>query len=242
MREVIATGKDTEEAIESGLLELNASREDVEIEILETSNKGLFGILGHKDAKVKITLRGAFCENEEKQEKKEKREAKPVKEANEDSKKVCNLTKTFVVTVLDKMGIHSECEISINENNRISIVLSGENMGMVIGRRGETLDALQHVVQLFVNKEFETFYKVTIDTEDYRAKREEALTNLAQGLAKKVMKTRKEIVLEPMKPYERRIIHTALQNYSKIRTHSIGEEPNRKLVVSFKYPPKKTEE
>ncbi len=229
MREIIATGKDTEEAIESGLKELNVSREDVNIEIIETSNKGLFGIFGQKDAKVKITLLGEDSEPE----------APVIKENVED---VILRTKNFVITVLLKMGIDSGCEIEIKENNRIEMKLSGENMGMVIGRRGETLDALQHVVQLYVNKEFEEYYKVTIDTEDYRAKREEALVNLAHGLAKKVIRTRKEIVLEPMKPYERRIIHTALQNYNKVKTHSIGEEPNRKLVVSFKYAPKKTEE
>lgn len=229
MREIIATGKDTEEAIETGLMELNVSRDDVNIEIIETSNKGLFGIFGQKDAKVKITLLGE--ENETKKD--------APKVADED---VLLQTKNFVITVLLKMGIDSNCEIVMNDNNRIEIELSGENMGMVIGRRGETLDALQHVVQLYVNKEFEEYYKVTIDTEDYRKKREEALINLAHGLAKKVIRTRKEIVLEPMKPYERRIIHTALQNYNKVKTHSIGEEPNRKLVVSFKYPAKKTEE
>lgn len=229
MREIIATGKDTEEAIEAGLKELNVSREDVNIEIIETSNKGLFGIFGQKDAKVKITLLGKDSETKT-----------PVIKENVDD--VILKTKNFVVTVLLKMGIDSDCEITMKENNRIEIKLSGENMGMVIGRRGETLDALQHVVQLYVNKEFEEYYKVTVDTEDYRKKREEALTNLAHGLAKKVIRTRKEIVLEPMKPYERRIIHTALQNYNKVKTHSVGEEPNRKLVVSFKYPPKKTEE
>ncbi len=229
MREIIATGKDTEEAIETGLMELNVSREDVNIEIIETSNKGLFGIFGQKDAKVKITLLGEETET--------KKDSPKV--ADED---VLLQTKNFVITVLLKMGIDSNCEIVMNDNNRIEIELSGENMGMVIGRRGETLDALQHVVQLYVNKEFEEYYKVTIDTEDYRKKREEALINLAHGLAKKVIRTRKEIVLEPMKPYERRIIHTALQNYNKVKTHSIGEEPNRKLVVSFKYTPKKTEE
>lgn len=229
MREIIATGKDTEEAIETGLKELNVSREDVNIEIIETSNKGLFGIFGQKDAKVKITLLGEDTEPEK----------TAVKVADEE---VLLRTKNFVVTVLLKMSIVSDCEILMKENNRIEITLSGENMGMVIGRRGETLDALQHVVQLYVNKEFEEYYKVTIDTEDYRKKREEALINLAHGLAKKVIRTRKEIVLEPMKPYERRIIHTALQNYNKVKTHSIGEEPNRKLVVSFKYTPKKSEE
>ena len=111
-------------------------------------------------------------------------------------------------------------------------------MGIIIGRRGETLDAVQHVSQLYINKTCEKFYKVIIDTEDYRAKREEALKNLAQGLAKKVLKTRKEIALEPMKAYERRIIHTALQGYNKIVTHSVGVEPNRRLVVGYKYTPR----
>ena len=217
MREIIATGKDTEQAIEAGLLELNVSREDVKIEILETSNKGLFGLFGQKDAKVKIIVES-------------------------DNGDVVVKTEEFILGVLSKMGITASAQIEIKENNRIEISLEGENMGMVIGRRGETLDALQHVVQLYVNKEFETFYKVTVDTEDYRAKREEALTQLAHGLAKRVIRTRKEVVLEPMKPYERRMIHTALQNYNKVKTHSIGEEPNRKLVVSFKYPNRKTEE
>ena len=232
MREIIATGKDTEEAIEAGLSKLNATRDEVNIEILETSNKGLFGIFGQKDAKVKITL----IADDEEEEVIVKKDA----QVNpEDTEEVIAKTKEFVITVLDKMGIEAKGDVTIGDNNRIEIKLEGENMGMVIGRRGETLDALQHVAQLYVNKEFETFYKVSIDTEDYRAKREEALTNLAQGLARKVIKTRREIVLEPMKPYERRIIHTALQNYPKIKTHSIGEEPNRKLVVSFKYPNKK---
>ncbi|MBE7020851.1 MAG: protein jag [Ruminococcaceae bacterium] len=217
MRELIATGKDTEQAIEAGLAELKVSREDVKIEILETSSKGIFGLFGQKDAKVRIIVEG------------------------NDNGDVAAKTEEFVITVLEKMGISASCEIAIKENNRVEVSLDGENMGMVIGRRGETLDALQHVVQLYVNKEFESFYKVIVDTEDYRAKREEALTKLAHGLAKKVIRTRKEVVLEPMKPYERRIIHTALQNYNKVKTHSIGEEPNRKLVVSFKFPNKKTE-
>lgn len=214
MKEVIATGKNTEEAIESALLELNAKREDVNIEVMETSNKGLFGIFGQKDAKVKVTVN-----------------VDPTEKIVE-----------FVGGIMEKMGITAQVETELKENNRIYINIVGDDMGIIIGRRGETLDALQHIIQLYVNKEYEEFYKVTVDTENYRTKREEALTNLAQGLAKRVIRTRKEIVLEPMKPYERRIIHTALQNYNKVKTHSIGEEPNRKLVVSYKYPAKKTEE
>lgn len=213
MQEIIATGKDTEEAIENALIKLNADREDVNIEILETSNKGFLGIFGQKDAKVKVTV------NEN-----------PIEKIVD-----------FTEKLLEKMGITSTAEVEIKENNRVSILLSGDDMGIIIGRRGETLDAVQHIIQLYVNKEYKEFYKITVDTENYRTKREEALKNLAHGLAKKVIRTRKEIVLEPMKPYERRIIHTALQNYNKVKTHSIGEEPNRKLVVSYKYPEKKVD-
>ena len=214
MQEIIATGKDTEEAIYNALSKLNVQREDVDIEILETSNKGFLGIFGQKDAKVKVKV-------------------------NEDpSKKIYD----FTIELLEKMGITSDAEVKIGENNRVNILLSGDDMGIIIGRRGETLDAIQHIIQLYVNKEYKEFYKIIVDTENYRTKREEALKNLAHGLAKKVIRTRKEIVLEPMKPYERRIIHTALQNYNKVKTHSIGEEPNRKLVVSYKYAEKKASE
>ncbi len=220
MQEIITTGKDTEEAIELALKKLNTSRENVDIEILETSNKGFLGIFGQKDAKVKVTLNTEETVVSDPSEKIEE----------------------FVVGLLSKMGIEATAEIKLNENNRININLVGDDMGIIIGRRGETLDAVQHIVQLYVNKEYKEFYKITVDTENYRAKREEALVNLAHGLAKKVIRTRKEVVLEPMKPYERRIIHTALQNYNKVKTHSIGEDPNRKLVVSYKYPQKNNNE
>ena len=220
MQEIITTGKDTEEAIEAALKKLNTTRENVNIEILETSNKGFLGIFGQKDAKVKVTVNSD--------------EEETTKVTVDPSEKI----EAFVIGLLDKMGIKANAEIKLNENNRINVNLVGDDMGIIIGRRGETLDAVQHIVQLYVNKEYKEFFKITVDTENYRAKREEALVNLAHGLAKKVIRTRKEVVLEPMKPYERRIIHTALQNYNKVKTHSIGEDPNRKLVVSYKYPQK----
>ena len=214
MQEVIATAKTAEEAIEQGLKELNKEREQVQIEILETPVKGLFGIFGQKDARVRLTI-------------------------NDDP---AQKVKEFLEQILEKMGLTGTVEATVVDT-RVEAEVSGENMGMIIGRRGETLDAIQQMAQLFLNKETDQFYKVTVDTESYRKKREEALINLANGLAKKVMRTRKEVVLEPMKSYERRIIHTALQGYQKIRTHSIGEDPNRKLVVSFQFPSKeKTEE
>lgn len=222
------TGKTTEEAIRNGLEQLGLSRDDVEVEVVETSNKGLFGFIGQKDAKVLIRF-----DDGEKSEEISGGAGETVKKTAE-SKETFESVVSYVKEILSKMGIDSNVEIT-SEDNIMNINISGDGMGIVIGRRGETLDALQHIIQLYVNRNIEKFYKVRLDTESYRAKREEALTNLANGIAKRVMKTRKEVVLEPMKAYERRIIHTALQDYPRIKTYSIGDEPNRKIIVAFKY-------
>lgn len=255
-KEYIATGKTVDDAIEAGLQELGCERTDVTIEILEQASKGILGFIGHKDAKVKLTVIDEMSEElslnakapakkekpaaEKKPEKVEVKEpekkAEPAKSSEEDEK-AKKLAGDFVLQLMQKMNIDAKVDVSVVDS-RITVDVSGENMGIIIGRRGETLDAVQHVSQLYINKTCEKFYKVIIDTEDYRAKREEALKNLAQGLAKKVLKTRKEIALEPMKAYERRIIHTALQGYNKIVTHSVGVEPNRRLVVGYKYTPR----
>lgn len=212
MREVTATGKTIEEAIEAALAELGVEREEAEIEIIENPAKGVLGIFGQKDAKVLAKLSDSP----------EQRMAE------------------FTEAILEKMGIEAKVAATI-EGSRINLDVSGPDMGIVIGRRGETLDALQQIAQLYVNRVYEEYYKVRIDTENYRAKREEALVVLAKGLARKVLKTRKEVALEPMKAYERRIIHTALQDYNRLTTHSIGEEPNRRLVVSYRYSAPKAE-
>lgn len=206
MKEVTATGKTIDSAIETALSQLGVSRDDVEIEIIENPAKGVLGIFGQKDAKILVK----------------------VKESPEIT------MAEFVETILTKMGIEAKVAATI-DGSRITLDVSGPDMGIVIGRRGETLDALQQIAQLYVNRIYEEYYKIRIDTENYRAKREEALIILAKGLAKKVLKTRKEVALEPMKAYERRIIHTTLQDYNRISTHSIGEEPNRRLVVSYRY-------
>ncbi len=206
MREVTATGKTIDSAIESALSQLGVSRDEVEIEIIENPAKGVLGLFGQKDAKILARI-----------------SAGPEVTMAE-----------FVETILTKMGIEAKVAASI-EGSRITLDVSGPDMGIVIGRRGETLDALQQIAQLYVNRIYEEYYKISIDTENYRSKREEALVILAKGLAKKVMRTRKEVALEPMKAYERRIIHTTLQDYNRITTHSIGEDPNRRLVVSYRY-------
>jgi spoIIIJ-associated protein len=206
MKFVEITGKTVDDAIQSGLKELGVKIEKVDVEVLEHGSKGLFG-LGAKPAKVRVTLKHDYT----------------------------TLAKAFLRDVLDKMDIKSEIHIK-EEEDLVKINLVGPDMGILIGYRGETLDALQYLVSLVINKENKEneYKKVILDTENYRKKREETLVRLANKLAYKVNKYNKSITLEPMNPYERRIIHAALQNHPHVTTHSQGEEPYRKVVIELK--------
>ena len=133
------------------------------------------------------------------------------------------------------MDIETEVTIDFDEeNNNMDINLEGSEMGILIGKRGQTLDALQYLISLFVNKESEAYVRVKLDTENYRARRKDTLENLAKNIAFKVKRSRRSVTLEPMNPYERRIIHSALQNDKYVATRSEGEEPYRKVVVYLK--------
>lgn len=200
------TGKTVEEAIQNALKELNLTEDKVDIKIIDEGSKGLFKIFKGKDAKIEVTIKEDY---------------------KEDARK-------FLRDVLNSMGVLAEIKVK-EENNVLKINLTGPNMGLIIGYRGETLDSLQYLVSLVVNRNNEGPYKrVNLDTENYRAKREETLKRLAGKIALKVKKTNKPVRLEPMNPYERRIIHSALQNDSSIVTYSEGEEPYRKVVVDLK--------
>lgn len=200
------TGKTVEEAIQNALKELNLTEDKVDIKIIDEGSKGLFKIFKGKDARIEVTIKEDY---------------------KEDARK-------FLRDVLNSMGVLAEIKVK-EENNVLKINLIGPNMGLIIGYRGETLDSLQYLVSLVVNRNNEGPYKrVNLDTENYRAKREETLKRLAGKIALKVKKTNKPVRLEPMNPYERRIIHSALQNDSSIVTYSEGEEPYRKVVVDLK--------
>lgn len=206
MKFIEVTGKTVEEAIENGLKELKLTQDKVEVEVLENGSKGIFG-LGSKPAKVKLT----------------------VKHDN------ATIAKNFLREVLNQMNVR--CEIHVKEEDDVLRVnLIGPDMGILIGYRGETLDAMQYLLSLVVNREnMENEYKkVILDTENYRKKREETLVRLANKLAYKVNKYNKSITLEPMNPYERRIIHAALQNHPHVTTFSQGDEPYRKVVIELK--------
>lgn len=206
MKKIEIVGKNVEEAIENGLKELNVKREKVNIEILEQGSKGIFGI-GAKPSKVKLTV----IHNYE------------------------SIANAFLKSVFEKMDI--KCDIDIKDKgDSLRVTLQGPQMGILIGYRGETLDALQYLLSLIVNKENKDveYKKVVLDTENYRQKREETLVRLANRLAYKARRYNKSIVLEPMNPYERRIIHSALQEHPDVNTHSEGDEPYRKVVIELK--------
>lgn len=229
MKTLESQGKTVEEAIENGLRELSANREDIEYEVLQQPSKGFLGFIGVKPAKIKISLKSKTVETET--SKHPKTEFKKSSKSEEYEA----LAKKFLRDVLDNMNVM--CEIHVEDTKEaLKVNLVGPDMGILIGRRGETLDSLQYLLSLVINKEHkdEKYKRVIIDTENYRKKREETLIRLANKLAASVRKTGKEITLEPMNPYERRVIHSALQGNKAISTSSEGDEPFRKVVISPK--------
>ena len=200
------TGKTVEDALKTALSELKVEEDKVEMEVLDEGNKGFFNIIGMRPAKIRVTVKRDYI----------------------------NEAKTFLKSILDKIKVKAEIEIK-EDKNGIKIYLTGQEMGILIGYRGETLDALQYLVSLVINKNHDTEYKrVVLDTENYRSKREETLKRLARRVAEKVKRTGRIIKLEPMNPYERRIIHSALQNDIYVNTYSEGQEPFRRVVVDLK--------
>ncbi len=222
-RQIEQEGKTVEEAMKLGLEVLGLSEEEVTVEIIEREKSGFLGI-GSKLAKVKLTA----LEEQEEPAEEEFFAEKPVENVEAGKK-----AKEFLSQVFEKMNLEVNIEYTMGEKE-ICINLSGKEMGAVIGRRGETLDALQYLTTLAVNKSSEDYYKISLDTENYRSEREKTLQNLALRLAEKAKRNRRNVSLEPMNAYERKIIHSALQEDDMIQTYSVGEEPNRKIVISPK--------
>ncbi len=147
---------------------------------------------------------------------------------------VVEQTRAYVSQLTKMMGVDVEINITVKDNNNIFVDMQGDTLGILIGRRGETLDALQYITSLAINKNKEGFIRVLLDSENYRAKREESLVRLANRMANRAIKTGRRVVMEPMNPYERRILHSALQGNENVTTHSEGEEPRRHLVITLK--------
>lgn len=223
------TGKSVEEAINLALEELDCSREDAEVEILAAPAKGLWGILGTKEARIrawkKEDEKGKEVKEDDKSENGVPKEIVR-KPADEEDKTI-----KFILDVTGLMGIEASIDKKENEE-RILYTLSGARMGALIGRRGETLDALQYLSNIVTGRDKDIPKKrIIVDAEDYRQRREDTLIRLATRLALKAKKSGRRVVLEPMNPQERRVIHTALEKDPEVKSLSEGEEPYRRLVI-----------
>lgn len=170
----------------------------------------------------------------EKQEERPAEEPKKARELAEVQPQTVEAVKTFLADTMKAMNMEVEIEISIDEDGALCADLRGEHMGILIGKRGQTLDSLQYLANRVANKHQDGYVRVKLDTENYRARREETLKHLAKNIAHKVKRNRRPVALEPMNPYERRIIHSALQSDPYVTTHSEGEEPYRKVVITLK--------
>ncbi len=202
------SGKNVDEALVNALRELNVTQDKITYEVIDEGAKGLLGLIGTKPAIIQVEM--IPVERDLKAE-----------------------AVSFLRGIFDNMGITAELEPAL-EDNMMKIDISGPKMGLVIGYRGETLDSLQYLTSLVVNKRREGEYvRVVLDTEGYRLKREETLERLAEKTAYKVKKYRRPMKLEPMNPYERRIIHSKLQKIEGIVTHSVGDEPYRRVVIEL---------
>ena len=202
MREVTASGQTVEEAVQSALEQLNTTRDRVTVKVIDEGSKGFLGLFGSKLAVVSVNL-------------------------NKDPVKECEL---FLREVTENMGITINIESKVIDN-QITFELSGDNIALLIGKRGQTLNALQYLTQLVANKDGKQFYRVILDAEGYRERREKTLEALAKKMADKAVRLNKKVALEPMPAFERKIIHTTLQDRPDVSTYSDGVEPHRYVVI-----------
>lgn len=206
MEYIEISAKTVDDAITEAIIKLGTTHDKIEYEVIEKGSAGFLGI-ARKDAVIRARKKNDVVDN----------------------------IREFLEKVFGAMNIDAEILIEKEEDsNIINVELKGSDMGILIGKRGQTLDALQYLANLAVNKNAEEYVKVKIDTEDYRKRRRETLENLAKNIAFKVKRTKRPVSLEPMNPFERRVIHSTLQNDRFVTTHSEGEEPYRHVVVTPK--------
>jgi spoIIIJ-associated protein len=205
VKQTTATGQTVKEAVESALAQLQITEDRADISIVDEGKKGIFGIFGARPAVVKVSV---------------------IKDPIEEAEK-------FLLDVSEKMG--APVTINVEKNGKqVKFILSGEKIALLIGKRGQTLNSLQFLTQLVINRFSGQYLNVMVDAEHYRERRNDTLIQLAQRLAQKAVQTKKEVSLEPMPSYERKIIHTALMENKKIKTYSSGEDPHRHIVIAPK--------
>ena len=207
MEYIEVSAKTVEDAISEAAIKLEVPSDKIEYEVITEGSTGFLGLIGSKPAVIKARKKFNLLDH----------------------------TKDFLARLFKAMNVDVNSTVDYDEESRtMNIVFDGEDMGLLIGKRGQTLDSLQYLTNLAINKHSDEYYKVKIDTEDYRKRRKETLENLAKNIAYKVKRTKRPVSLEPMNPFERRIIHSALQNDRYVTTHSEGDEPYRHVVVTLK--------
>ena len=251
------SGKTAEDAVSKALAELGLERDDVSVEIIERGKSGFLGI-GAVDAVVRVSYEAPdepapvkMAEEKpvqkqpaQKQAEKPAEPKKPVEpkapaapaekpKARRPEGQQAEETEKFLTGLLERMGVEAEIEITPRKGGGLDVNLAGSGIGAVIGRRGETLDAIQHLTNYVVNRGSDKHAHISVDAENYRAKREDSLERLAEKMAAKAIKYKRSMALEPMNSYERHVIHAALQDYEGVTTSSTGTEPNRRVVVSY---------
>ena len=258
MRYIEVTGKTEEEALSKALEQLGMDRDDVSVEILERAKSGFLGI-GGQPAKIRVSY-GAEEEAEEPEHKpcaevkkpapapaekapaaaQPEKPAAPVKEpaavpaaGEEVDDEKAQAIKAFLTGLFEQMNCRADIHVYLPEKGRYKVILEGKGLGALIGRRGETLDAIQQLTSYTVNRSGGSRVRIQLDAENYREKREQSLENLARKVAAKVVKYRRSVTLEPMNAYERHVIHTALQEVPGVTTYSTGTEPSRRVIVAY---------
>ena len=227
-KKIVTQGNTTNEAIEKGLKELNATREMVDIKVLEEEKRSFFSILAPRIVKVELTLKDEIEDNKE-----PKKVKKEIHLSKDDQQKAHDNLNNFLEEFVKKMPETTKYDIKDAEDY-MHVSLENENLGFLIGYRGETLYALQNILSAIAGKGINNKVRVILDIEGYKEKREKTLEDLADKMAKIVVKYKKPVTLEPMQAYERKIIHSRLQENSRVETKSIGEEPHRRIVISLK--------
>jgi len=207
MEFIEVSGKTLDEALTNALLKLETTSDKVEFEVIDKGSNGILSIFNYKPAKIKVRKKNT----------------------------VEDLIREFLENMFNAMNMAVKVDIVLdNEECTLDVELSGEDMGLLIGKRGQTLDSIQYLVSLVANKEKEKYIRVKVDTENYRQRRKETLESLAKNISYKVKRSKRSVSLEPMNPYERRIIHSALQTDKFVSTKSEGEDPFRHVVIFLK--------
>lgn len=235
MKKIVTSGKTIEEAVKQGLAKLGTTEDQVAVNVLEQPSRGFLGLIGVKEAKVELTLLTETTPTAPPQgNRSEDRQAVSSKENTEGAEQEpYEVAASFIRDVGESMGLSVDVQIVHQKDNTV-LNISGNDLGVLIGRRGQTLDSLQYLTNIIANRYSDTFIRIVLDAENFRERRKKTLEDLAVRLAGRVVRTRKEVALEPMSPQERKVIHSKLQDHPEVKTFSKGDEPNRRVIITLK--------